>query len=121
MDDKLKVRYVKWNGTKLRYTYNLRTREVRVPGLPPFTATCWDDGAWEVKEALTVAEGVAGANAMPETELDSVALTSEIRQRVETYAKLMEQHKCDRQVELLGWAAFSWRLAQRKLEFRKQA
>lgn len=52
MDDKIRRRVVTVNGQRIRYTYNVRNREVTVPGVPPFEATCWDAAPDEVREAL---------------------------------------------------------------------
>lgn len=53
MEDKIKRRVVTVDGTRVRYTYNVRNREVVVPSEDlTFIATSWDSAPYEIKEEL---------------------------------------------------------------------
>lgn len=53
MNDEIKRRIVTVNGTKVRYTYAVRNREVVVQSANlKFTATSYDSAPYEIKEMM---------------------------------------------------------------------
>lgn len=48
----IRRRVLRIDGRAVRYTYNVRTREVRCGGIEAFTATCWDAAPNELRAIL---------------------------------------------------------------------
>lgn len=61
-DSQIRNRTVTVRGTLVKYTYDVRNREVTVPGHESFTALCWDTAPEEVAERVEKAPQVVWSN-----------------------------------------------------------